>query len=64
METIFHDKAIFDNEVIAIVQSNDLPPPTELVEKFKTAIKSSSPQIAIENGNLEPQEDGSPPTLQ
>jgi len=60
METIFRDKAIFDNKVIAIVQSNDLPPPTELIETFKTAIKSSFLQIAIEKGKSELQEDDSP----
>ena len=63
MSNCFRDKAMFDKEILTIIQSNVFPPPLTFVEKFKTAAKGSYPKVSVERGKFEPQSDGSPPTL-
>ena len=64
METVFCDKAVFDSEIIQVVQSNEFPPPSNIVDKFETSIKGAFPKLSIEKGKYKPQQNGAPPTLQ
>ena len=63
MANCFRDKAIFDKNLLTIIQTNVFPPPLEFIEKFKTFVKGAYPKVTIERGKFEPQSDGSPPTL-
>ena len=64
MATTFRDKAIFDNELIIIVQSNIFPPQSEFVDKFTTTIRLAFPKLDIEIGKYPPRNDETPLTLQ